>query len=180
MLPDRITHHGIEYDLTHILQHNRPLTWERQNGQVVDFNVRIQYSNHCISQAIKKEDIPDGAHCFNEHQGRPRIFCPDRHNWSLELPGIIDDLLDRPTMSVSLTNQENWYIFRQTMQHSLAHGEKYYCFLRPRYIKMIREDPPLHRIRLQVESAYPRTEPPKRPHHKERRMFGSVIERISP
>lgn len=179
MLPDRITHHGREYDLAHIQQRYKLLTWQRQNGQNVDFKVRIQYSNHCISRAIK-EDFPPGAYYFNERQDRLRIFCLDRYKWSLELPRIIGGLLDCPTMPVSLTNQNNWYIFAPTMQHSLTSGEKYYCFLRPRYIEMIRKNPPLHRIRLQVESAYPRKEPPKKPHHNERRMFGSVIEQISP
>ena len=178
-LPDQITHHNQKYDLTHLHPHGRQLQWQCRNGLMVTFNVRVVYSDHCVSKEFAPP-VPSGAHCFSTQGGPLRIFCPDRHAWSLQLPAIIDDLFTKPAIRGSLTVKGNWCIFKPTMSHKLLRGQKYYVFLQPYYKGPIRGNHAVHRMLLQVRSAYPRSTLPRTPHHKPRPSFGLMIEQKMP
>ena len=177
MLPSKIDHYGTQYDLQHLTGRLREFNWQCQDGQTVTFRVRVHCSNHCVSEELT-EDAPRGAGCFSDHNGKVRIFNPDRHAWSQELPNIIDSLFDKPTTQIRLTIENNWYLFQIHMRHPLPNGNRYYCFLRARYLEKISDDPQMHFIHLQIESAYSRDTPPLTPHGNERSMFGRLIERL--
>lgn len=176
MFPPQITHHNTPFDLRHLQQRFRSFQWKCRDKRTANFKVRIRCSDHCISEEIFDEPA-EGAMCFRR-DGKTRIFDRDRHQWSLELPTIIDGLFAKPTESLRLTTEQNWFIVQLSMKHRLPNGEKYYCFLRLRNLGKISDDPWMHNIHLQIESAYSRSTNPQTPHGNERVMFGRLLERL--
>lgn len=140
------------------------------------FDFSVRYSNHCYSKELLGA-VPDGASTFLDSGGKGRLFCPDRYLWSQELPEIVEGLFVKPTSQVKLTIEGNWYVFQLHMKAPLPHGETYYCFLRMRHHGT--DDGGLHKMSLQVESAYSRNSPPLSPHGNERSMFGRLAERLA-
>jgi hypothetical protein len=177
MIPTRIIHHKVEFDLQHLQQRYQNLQWKCQDKRTINFKVRIRFSDHCISEEIF--DTPQKGAMYFTQYGKTRIFNPDRYQWSLQLPTIIDSLFAKPTESLRLTTERNWFIVQLSMQHPLRNGERYYCFLRFRNLAKISDNPLKHYIHLQVESAYPRSTYPLTPRGNERIMFGRLLERLT-
>lgn len=175
MLPDIITHHGTQFSLRHLQPMHPNFRWRCQNGVMVTFSAKIKFSNHCVSKNYNAASNIE-AHCFEDG----REFCPDRHAWSLGMPTIIDNLFFKPTTQVTLTAEDNWFVFRLSMQPRLPVGERYYCFFRPRHHELMCANPVLHKFNLHVESAYSRKNPPTTPRSNERLMFGRLLERLMP
>lgn len=176
MIPTYIFHHNVKFDLRHLQERFQQLQWNCQNKRIANFRVRIHCSDHCISEEIFNA-APQGAMCFSKH-GKTRMFNADRHQWSLELPSIVDGLFDKPTQSLRLTTEQNWFIVQLNMKHPLPNGEKYYCFLRLRHLGKVTDDPLMHNIHLQIESAYSRSTHPITPHSNEQIMFGRLLEKL--
>ena len=176
MIPTSITHHDVEFDLQHLQQRYKSLEWKCQDNRIANFKVRIHCSDHCISEEVF-DAPPEGAMCFMRH-GKTRVFNPDRYQWSLELPAIIDGLFAKPTENLRLTTERNWFVVQLRMKHPLPNGERYYCFLRCRDLGKVSDDPLMHKIHLQIESAYSRSTYPLTPHGNERIMFGRLLERL--
>lgn len=177
MFPSAVDHHGVQYDLQHLNERFGEFKWQCQDGQVVNFKVNVHCSDHCFSEELIGE-APSGAYCFLDRGRRVRIFNPDRHAWSKELPDIVDQLFRKPTTQVRLTAEQNWCIFQLYMKHPLPTGEKYYCFFRVRYLDAKTVEHESHHIHLHVESAYSRSNPPLTPRGNERSMFGRLVERL--
>lgn len=177
MLPLSIRHHGAEYDLLHLAERSIRLDWRSQDGREHRFSLRVHYSSHCVREELVSAP-PVGAGLLRDHGTRQRVFDVDRYYWSLELPGIVDELAAKPTTPVRLTIERNWCLFRLYMRHPLPNGEKYYCFFRIRYLERPGHESPAHQVHLQIESAYARSTPPLTPHGKERAMFGRLLERL--
>lgn len=177
MFPSAVRHHGVRYDLRHLKERFGEFKWQCQDREFVCFRVRVHWSDHCFSEDLADQE-PTGAFCFTDRGGKTRVFDPDRYAWSIELPGIVDQLFRKPTTQVRLTAEQNWFIFRLYMDHHLPAGEKYYCFFRVRYLNTSPGGDRIHHMHLHVESAYSRSTPPLTPHGNERLMFGRLVERL--
>lgn len=172
-LPHLIQHCGADFDIDHLDQHIETCTWTGAAGQF-SCSIKIRYSTHCYSFEDHDEPLPEGSFRFCDQHQQPRVFCPTRFAYSLELPGILKGLCAKPTSPVVLTPEANWSIYRLKMQSPLEAGANYYVFFR---VKILNGNTGLPtEASLFVESAYPRT---FRPAASQRMPFGRALERLA-
>lgn len=174
MLPNSIFHLGIEYDLQHLEQKFLSFQWKCKDSRLLNFDIRVRYSNHCISEKCKPPSIKNSF--IFEDGYKKRLFNIDRYKWSLELPGIIKMLFDKPTSTIQMTPDNNGYIFELKMRHPLPNNEKYYCFVRMKRSPIFKVDLYPYKLDLYIESAYSRGLDPIRSN--QRIMFGRMAERL--
>lgn len=174
MIPTDVHHLGTNYSLQHLSQKIHRFGWRDISDQERSFSVRVRYTSHCFTSKVV---LPIPNDCYTcGPAANLRAFNADRYNWSLELPGHIDGLINRPTTQIHLTPENNGYFFRLAMLHPLGAGETYYCFLRLKPSPEFSLDDQHLKLDMFVESAYARR---NRPTSKERVMFGRLAERVA-
>lgn len=178
MIPLSISHFGRVYDLNHLQPRRLQFDWVTDEPATHCYHANIFLSNHCISEESPNA-ISMAEAKFLQPNRPDRVFSPERFSNSLMLPEIIDRLFERPTTPVILTVERNWYTFQLSTSWSNTKARNYYVFMRPKNFRPYPADVPSHLFDLSIESAYCRDKPPLRPHHKERVMFGKLIERLA-
>lgn len=168
-----IIHHlGQDYPVGHLLPHVGAFDWT-EGSDIRRFSVHVRYSPHCYSEGLTGE-APDGSFVFTDAGGR-RAFSPQRHAHSLSVPGMINALIDKPTLRVSLTYESNWSIFALRMSPALAADELFYVFFRLRRSDPVALSDRLRSLELYVESAYARA---TKVAVREHRPFGAAVSAI--
>jgi hypothetical protein len=142
------------YDLCHLNIIRRKSTAElRQSKKEVP--VEVHFSCHCWSRKpLENEPIPPTHLILDGSKVAPRnrIFCESRYELSLELPKLIDDML-QTNRRVYYTHRDN--IVRIDWVAPIVAGpapEQYYLFM-----KMEKKTPEgqAKHVKIFVESAYP-------------------------
>lgn len=178
MIPLSVSHLGHLYDLKHLQPRSLQFDWVTAELATHCYRAKIFISNHCISEERPTPIGMDEAKF--SHPTRPdRVFSAERYHHSLLLPDIMDRLFHKPTTQVILTVERNWYTFQLSSIGSATQGRNYYVFMRPKNFRPNPADLSFHHFDLSIESAYCRDDPPQRPHHNEKTMFGKLIERLS-
>lgn len=138
----------------------------------LDFNVDLTYSKHCYSEELKG-DKPEGAYVFMDRD-QERIFCPNRHAYSLSLPGLVNEFFAKPTTSVQKVKwKSNWVYYRLSMTPPLKSGHRYYVFFNIKQKLIDRDTADPYFMSMYIESAYARDEPVG---VEKRLTFGQVAE----
>jgi hypothetical protein len=169
--PRSITHHGIEYTLSHLAENTGRFSWRILNGREVTFSIKTTFSDHCYSD----KNLPRqyGCHVVTSRGGQ-RIFCTERYERSLSLPALMEGLLTEPTSTVCLTAQRNYMLVCIVMKPPLPTGHRYYVFfnMKSQVVEISAND---LAIQCHVESAYTKstTVPFKR-----RLPFGRLAEEV--
>lgn len=118
-----ITYLGQEYDLQHLIQKDFICEWKNNSKNIIEkFSVRVNYSNHCYSEEVKKSQPSDVI----ISQNPLRVFCPIRYRESISLPSIIAGLFDKMTSRVILTHVGNYHIYHLYTRLD-PNGERRYC-----------------------------------------------------
>lgn len=151
--PQKITHLGTDYDLSHLFQSTISFGWAHLN-KLMKLAVRVRYSNHCYSLEHIGQPEPDGSCVVTDNSGRSRVFCPIRHGHSICLPDLFREMSEKPTNQVALTAEDNWSIFRVQVASPMLPGEKYWIFFRVKQNSVLGDG--THLVDAYVESAYPR------------------------
>lgn len=167
-----VKHCSQEFDIGHLDQHIETCTWVGTKGKFSCL-VKIRYSDHCYSEEDDGSPKPEGAYCFLDRNGKPRVFVPIRHTHSCELPGILRAMCADPRQTIALTPERNWTIYRLTMPSPLEKGEIFWIFFRLKLIDGTARKPT--EADLFVESAYPRK---IRPSTGRRSLFGRALEEL--
>jgi len=169
--PEKITHLGIEYSLTHLVDGHGSFAWKTKNGRDVTFNVKTSYADHCYSD----KDLPrqPGCHIVMS-RGVERVFCTDRHSRSLSLPDLVNGLFTKPTQTVSFTAERNYALLYLMMKPPVTKGKRYYVFF---HMKWHGSDTSADAfdVQLNVESAYQKS---KTVEFKRLPTFGTVAEEL--
>lgn len=152
MHPSKINHLAVDYDLSHLRQKTTSFAWTNGNDQL-KLAVRVRFSNHCYSLEHYGAEEPAGSHLIIDGE-RSRLFCPIRHKHSLLLPTLFKEMCEKPTISVALTAENNWSIYRMQMPSPMFAGEKYWVFFRVRPLTV--QPDGTKSVDVYVESAYPR------------------------
>lgn len=133
----------IEFDHLNPFQISVPSIQARR-----DLMVDIKFTNHCFSFGDEDTEVDEGE--LYDHNGRRRIFCPQRYRLSLELPNILQEM-NHPKVKVwQTTARRNWTHVIQVDDSSLPYKGPYYIFFELRKAKQNEEDD----LKLTVESAY--------------------------
>jgi hypothetical protein len=170
-LPRVISHCGASFDVEHLDQHIETCNWIGGAG-AFSCAVKFRYSTHCYSFEHDGSELAEGTFTFKDRE-QTRVFCPDRHAHSLELPRIFREICAKPTSSVQVTIESNYAMYRLTMPIKLPQGENYWMFFHADREKGNRGSPLA--VSVFVESAYPRK---LRPVTVRRMPFGKVLEEI--
>src|SRR5262249_40148600 len=103
---------GRRYDLTHLLagvvQFTIPGTGK---FPALPVSMQVEYTSHCVSFGAAGSNEPfdftslSPARRVVDHRGAERVFCFDRHRWSMQLPRIIATL---DSHICYFTGRENW------------------------------------------------------------------------
>ena len=165
---EAIRHLGVEYRVNHLAPQQAAFTWT-DAGETHRLSVHIRYSAHCYSEGLVDE-APSGSFVFSDAGGL-RVFSPPRHALSLLVPGLIGNLIAKPTSRVGLTYEKNWSVYALTMTPTLAPGDLFYTFFRLRRSEPAELGNGVKRLELYVESAYSRR---NRVPLREIRTFGSA------
>ena len=143
---------GQRYELAHLLGGILSIEIPASGKHpAIKANIAVEYTSHCVSYGPI-----DGAPQFDfavlgparrvlDHREIERVFCFDRHRWSLHLPGVIEQL-ERHTCY--FTGRDNWMVME--VINDEGQRAEYEIFFRMR-----RGDEP-NTLRLVVESAYVR------------------------
>lgn len=114
--------------------------------------VDVRFSNHCFTRGYEAEHHPDGFPILFDAGGRPRSFCPERYQLSLNLPAVVASLQD-PTIAVWQTaTQRNW-AYSIPIQDATG---TYHVFFELRRAPV--EQRTWQDLSMVVESAYPEGE----------------------
>ena len=145
---------GKTFNLSHLNTFTRKTSFKLRSGEKTA-PVEVTFSCHCWSRSpLQGEQIPAThfVHDGSEQMPRHRLFCPSRHELSLELPGLIDKMLTNRAL-VYYTAYRN--VVRLEDLAPVVAGTpptKYYIF-----IKLTKRAPEGAQkfIKMVVESAYP-------------------------
>lgn len=113
-----------------------------------DLVVDIKFTNHCFSYGDEDTDADEGV--LFDQNGKRRLFCPDRYELSLELPGILEAMNSAPVKVRQTTARRNWSHVIQVDNDELPYDGPYYVFFELK--RASREDG--DDLKLTVESAY--------------------------
>jgi hypothetical protein len=138
---------GELFEFTHLEPFQMVVPSERARK---DLQVHVRYTNHSFSRGLYDGESVDEEDVFPDQHGKPRKFCPDRFELSLDLPEYIADL-NNPKAKVKQTAAERNWVY--VVQLDSPKGP-YYVFFE---IKVAPKNTPddLHMI---VESGYQLTE----------------------
>lgn len=165
---ETIHHLGLEYPVDHLVPHRGEFEWT-DDSETHRLSVHVRYSPHCYSERLE-EGAAAGSFVFSD-AGGARIFSPSRHAHSLLVPGLIGNLIAKPTNRVGLTYEKNWSLYALKMVPPLQPGEIFYTFFRLRRSEPAELKNGVKLLELYVESAYSRL---TRVALRENRPFGSA------
>ena len=143
---------GEDYDLTHLQDSVFSFSIAATKGcPEINADMLIQYSSHCVSIGPPHGERFDFAELgmdqlVVDERGNERCFCPERYEWSKNLPDIIRTL---PSDRVCFfTGHENWLTFEILDPAGVRHTYEVFFNLRRQSSKF---------VRVYVESGYVRT-----------------------
>ena len=144
--PPHFEHEGIRYNLDHLqpLQHTVTLSAHNGNPELI-LLLDVKFSNHCYSEGAPQ--TPNDPPSFVDHNKKPRWFCPVRHQMSLKLPNIIQEIHTRKCL---FTGKHNWLVVES--QNAYGTITKYHV-----YFKLKKHNTNKDALVMYVESAYEKT-----------------------
>ncbi|MES0197014.1 hypothetical protein [Mesorhizobium sp. M0011] len=147
--PALISHLLVDYPLKHLWQRDDSFDWRTANGKAIGVDIVTTYSDHCYTDS----GLPHVEGCYSIGTAeKRRVFCPDRHARSTQLPMMINALASKPAATVSLTHRRNWMSFQLKTNPALVAGQRYYMFFNLASGGISASG--RHVVRLHVESAY--------------------------
>lgn len=144
---------GKTYDLSHLETVRQNSVFKLRRGSKTA-PVEVTFSCHCWSRRpIEGEDIPSTHFVYDGSQESPRhrIFCPARHELSLELPRIINKMLTERER-VHFTKKHN-VVFLELLAPIVAGRPAitYYMFIK---LRKVTPEGQQKYIKAVIESAY--------------------------
>ncbi len=82
-----ITIDGVAYNIGHLQPFTVTLSGKGKDNS--DLRVKVTLGLHTISKGCSA-----GHGDMNDENGKPRIFCPDRYSFSLNLPALISTMIE--------------------------------------------------------------------------------------
>lgn len=152
----------------HCLAHLQPYFIDysiRLSGEPVTVRVRVHFSNHCYTRSLKDGE-DESLILFSEprkHFTDHRVFCPQRYQFSLKLPAIVEGLVHSQCLPAG--QREMFYRLEDSPPTAKHHG--WYLCLR------LNPSAKHQNITLSVRSVHYRTNRPNDalPHHKRFRVM---------
>lgn len=137
----------------------------RLSGEPVTARLRVHFSAHCYTRSIK-EGEDESLILFSEARKNftdNRVFCPQRYQFSLKLPGIVEGLLNSQCLPAG--QREMFYRLEDSPPQAKHHG--WYLCLR------LNHSAKHQNITLSVRSVHYRTNRPNDAvkHHKRFRVM---------
>lgn len=117
-----------------------------RNGEVVSYEVRVLFDDHCYTKGVPRGDPYDPAAYVSETVKEVRVFDPARYQLSLMLPALVKDLLNRQCY---FGDQDNFVTI------DLSTGDKYNVYFAVSKIGK------RGGLRLRIQSAYVRSQQDK-------------------
>lgn len=155
---NQIISHGQVYSVAHLatMTHNIPILL--RGGFTKRVAVDFQFTRHCYTAGVKPGVVvPEGCFWYDDgspHNPRPRVFDHERYTLSLDLPGLINDLIGTNGLVSKTTKRDN--VVRVDKVHVNRNGipiqVAYYILMHPK--KVQRQNKP-KQLEVMVESAYP-------------------------
>ena len=171
ILPNEYNHGGVSYDLSHLQPTQVNITLDaRGKNQELAIILNVRYSCHCYSEG--EPPIAGQAHDFLDHNDWRRWFSPDRHESSLMLPELIQQI---HTKKAHFTGKQNWLVIElQEEQDSVI--IPFYLYFSIRKNKDVENG-----LLLDVVSAYMKTKGDNSPHRRgsmDRTAFAMLARKI--
>jgi len=151
--PEFFEHQGEQYALTHLQATQFSLLLqEHKNNPELEILIDIRYSNHCYSEG--EPDI-EGRECdFYDHNNWPRWFNPGRHETSLLLPGLVQEIHKKKCL---FTGKHNWLVIEvQTLEGERVPFHVYFAIRKNKHVDNC--------LYITIESAYLKTRGDNSPH----------------
>lgn len=136
----RIVHGGVTVSISHLAPVLFPCPCAAIRRDLV---IRAIFSNHCYTKGFNPEQHSREQIVLYDSGNRPRVFCPVRHELSLQLPTVVCGL---PNKSVHQTPERRNYVYTMPLEFE---GRSYDVFF-----MLQRETRDGIDLRLTVESAY--------------------------
>lgn len=151
--PDSFEHDGKTYDLLHLqpTQFSLTLQAHKDNPELVIL-VDLRYSNHCYTEGAT--DVGGREHDMLDHNDWPRWFCPGRHDTSLLLPDLVQELHKKKCL---FTGKHNWLVVEiQTREGERVPFHVYFAIRKNKHLD--------NGLFVTIESAYLKTRGENSPH----------------
>lgn len=157
----QIISHGQVYSISHLatMTHNIPILL--RGGFTKTVAVDFRFTGHCYTAGVEPGSVvPEGCYCYDDgspHNPRPRVFDLERYTLSLDLPGLINDLIATNGLVSKTAKRDN--VVRvdkvQVSRYGISMQVAYYIFMHP---KKVQHPNRPKQLEVMVESAYPEKE----------------------